>query len=341
MHEVNATFDLVGLVGSLANVRKHGAYYIGACPICGGRDRFNLKHTNAGDLWICRKCSPSGKYQDSIAFVMQYYNVNFLEAVKRMGGELKPDPQRARMRIEPKPQPVQVIPAQEWQLKAWAAVDKASDLLLDDVQGLDGRAYLIGRGIDRAAMYSHLLGYDPAKYDTLTQTKRPAIVIPWMDSGDVITAIKYRFIDDKAADKKYRFTCMGGSIQCVYGLAGTLPTDETLLIVEGEINAISITQTIPAGVSVISTGGDVNGNAAILQALARHYKKIVIWMDEVKNIKAMTEKTGRRDCKLLKSPVIDGVKYDANEMLKRGLLVDFLQAQLSAVCIADLQPAHV
>lgn len=342
MHEINKTFDLVSLAGKIVNLHKTaGRYYIGACPFCGGRDRFNVKHTNGGDLWICRKCTPE-KYQDAVSFVMRYYNVKFPEAVKRMGGELRPDPSRAPLRVERKPELLQVIPPQEWQARAWKAIDRASDRLIDGPEGKPGRDYLTARGINRASMYVNLLGFDPAKYDPVTERKRPAVVIPWLDVGNVVTAVKYRFIDDLARDKSKRFIAMGGGIPCVYGLQNVLADDETLLIVEGELNAVSVLQVMPRGVSVVSMGSDTGGNAAIIQALAKHYKKVVIWMDDPHKIKDMRGKIARNDAKLLKSPVIDGVKYDANEMLKGDLLRAFLDDQLAAVCVDwDTLPREV
>jgi hypothetical protein len=159
---------------------------------------------------------------------------------------------------------------------------------------------------------------------------RPCITIPWLDLGDVVSAVKYRFMDQ--CEKSKRFAMMAGSMPYLYGCRDILESDTTLLFVEGELNAISIMQTRPRGVSVVSAGSEGNGNAALLRALARHYQKIVIWTDDPAKGKTIRERMNRPEARLLKSPVIDSVKYDANEMLKRGLLAEFISAELATTC---------
>lgn len=53
---INATFDLLALVEHDTTLKAAGAYYIGPCPFCGGRDRFTVKATKDGPRWHCRHC---------------------------------------------------------------------------------------------------------------------------------------------------------------------------------------------------------------------------------------------------------------------------------------------
>jgi len=326
--QVNQTFDLVGYTGGFVTLHKSGAYYIGACPLCGGRDRFQIKHTNNGDLWICRKCA-GDKYHSSIDFLMSYYHEEFREALNRAGGEVE-NPRRELGNGKPvqKSAPVQVIPSQEWQADAWALVEAAAARLMgDDFEGLPARHYLKERGIDRGSIYRNWLGY-------AVVYKRPAIVIPHLDLGDVITAVKYRFIDDLASqDKGKRFAMMTGSIPNLFGLQHIRAIDTTLLFVEGELNAISVLQTEPGAVSVISAGSEGNGKAALLKAIARQYERAIVWTDDPAKARTIRERMERPDARILKSPVIECVKYDANQMLQAGLLMDFISAELQAVCL--------
>src|SRR5687768_11328210 len=101
--------------------------------MCGGRDRFNIKR-GTSELWICRKCTNS-RYHTPIDFVMAYHNIDFREALKRMGGEVQQPVQRL---AHPSPRqlvPVQVAPAQDWQAEAWRQIDTASDQLLEGEVG--------------------------------------------------------------------------------------------------------------------------------------------------------------------------------------------------------------
>jgi hypothetical protein len=324
--QTNSTFDLVGYIGGLVQLRKSGGYFIGACPMCGGRDRFNVKRTTGGDIWLCRKCK-GDKYHSAIDFLMAYHNQDFKAALKRAGGDVQA-PRREPNRGKPVilPAPVQVLPSANWQADARHFVTVASDRLTDEPEGEPGRRYLAARGISLGSIERNLLGFAMIH-------NRPAIVIPWLDLGDVITSVKYRYIDELARqDKGKRFSMMGGSIPCLFGLQNILEGDKILLFVEGELNAISVLQTEPRGVSVVSGGSEGNGNAALLQALARHYEPVVIWTDDPAKGRAIRERMNRPEARRLKTPVMDGVKYDANEMLKRGLLMEFISAELATVC---------
>jgi primase-helicase-like zinc-binding protein len=325
--QTNQTFDLVGYIEPLVALHKEGAYFIGACPICGGRDRFNIKRTNSGDAWICRRCG-DGKYHSALDFLMAYHKENFIDALKRAGGEVQA-PRRELGRGKPviAPAPVQVLPSDEWQNQARHFLTVASDRLMDEPEGEPARQYLASRGISLGSMARHLLGF--AVIGT-----RPAIVIPWLDIGDVVTSVKYRYIDDLArADKRRRFTAMDGSMPYLFGLQHILKSDKSLLFVEGELNAISVLQTQPRGVSVVSGGSDGNGNAALLKALARHYNRVVIWTDDPAKGKTIRERMNRPEARILKSPMIDGVKYDANQMLQNGLLMEFISGEFFTQCL--------
>lgn len=329
--QINQSFDLVSYTSGLVSLHKKGAYFIGPCPICGGRDRFQIKRTGTGDAWLCRKCKP-GKYASALDFLMAFHNEDFKAAFTRAGGEVQA-PRRELGTGKPvtNPAPVQVVPSATWQADAWKLVDKSNSRLIGSEAGEPARRYLASRGVSRGSILANLLGF------TMIGGKRPAIVIPWLDVGDVITAVKYRFIDDIASqDKGKRFSMMAGSMPLLFGLQHVLPTDKTLLFVEGELNAISVLQTMPRGVSVVSAGSDSNGNAALLQALARYYDRVVIWMDDPNKAKDLRERMGLAPygtTRILKSPVIEGVKYDANQILQTGLLMEFISAELSTECL--------
>src|SRR5688572_15089763 len=80
-------FDLVAYVSTMVTLTAHGKYYSGACPMCGGRDRFTIKRTTR-DVWICRKCA-DGKYHSVIDFIMAYHKIDLQEAQQRMCGDFQ------------------------------------------------------------------------------------------------------------------------------------------------------------------------------------------------------------------------------------------------------------
>lgn len=320
--EIKRDFDLVAYISTLVKLKKHGAYYTGPCPMCGGRDRFTVKRTTH-DVWICRKCS-DGKYHSSIDFIMTYQKIDLQGALQWMNGDTqRTDPLSMRSPLVIAEE--HDIPSQDWQSQAWIQIDNASDYLFDETKGEAGRQYLVERGISRGSMYMWLLGIG-------TAYGRPAIYIPYLDTGDLVTAVKYRFIDDRArVDKGARFSMKAGSMPRLFGLQHIQKSDHTLLFVEGEINAISVLQTMPCGVSVVSAGSESNGSAGLLHALASRYERVVIWMDDP--LKAITTRNRMgRDTTLLKSPIFNSRKWDANEMLKAGVLMEFIKRQLSIKC---------
>jgi hypothetical protein len=322
---INQTFDLLSYASILVRLHKKGRYFAGACPMCGGNDRFTIKQTPGGYAWICRKCKPD-KYHSALDFLMAYHNENFKDALKRSKGDIP-----VYRHIIGKAQtgdlasPVYTLPDSAWQAQAWKQVDQANDRLMSD-EGIRGREYLASRGLHRGSMYMHLLGF-------AIISRRAAIVIPWLDVGNIITAVKYRFIDDSArTEKGKRFLMMAGSHPYLFSLQHVLENDESLLFVEGELNAISILQIHPSGVSVVSAGSDSSGNSTLLQALARRYRCVVVWTDEHDKACSMRARMVRPEAHILKSPVIDGVKYDANQLLQAGFLMDFISRELSTEC---------
>jgi phage/plasmid primase-like uncharacterized protein len=58
-------------------LKRSGHELIGACPQCGGRDRFAVNTTK--QVWLCRGCSRGG---DVIAFVQHVDGVDFRTAVR-------------------------------------------------------------------------------------------------------------------------------------------------------------------------------------------------------------------------------------------------------------------
>lgn len=321
--ELKKDFDLVAYVSTLVKLKNHGEYYTGPCPMCGGRDRFTIKRTTH-DIWICRKCS-DGKYHSSIDFIMAYQKTDLRGALQWMNNDAQRMGQLPRRR-ESVPTEEYKMPSQDWQSETWMQIDSASDYLFDEAKGKAGRRYLIERGISRGSMYMWLLGYGFA-YD------RPAIFIPYLDTGNLIIAVKYRFIDDRARhDKGSRFSMKAGSSPHLFGLQHVQISDHTLLFVEGEINAISVLQTLPHGISVVSAGSESNGNAGLIHALASRYERVVVWMDDPIKAVAVRNRMGRNTV-MIKSPIFNGRKWDANEMLKAGLLMEFIKRQLSVECL--------
>ncbi|MEI7846671.1 MAG: toprim domain-containing protein [Chloroflexota bacterium] len=325
--EINRTFDLKGLVSGLTTLHQSGAYEIGRCPLPGCtslNDALNLKQTPGGWIWICRKCGV-GKYQSSIDFYMRLYNLDFRTAFAQMSGNynVQNSPKNATApSVKHLPKTLKALPDTQWQLSAWEVVDKNLETLLRTPEGKLGRDYFLLRGIKNQSLAAWRAGFY-YHYDPKLKRKRPAVTLPWYEcDGDYeqITAVKIRFIDQTPTVGS-RYIMLKGSVPVLYGLWDVLPTTDSLLLVEGEINAISIWQLHPNRVAVLSIGSDTGANPDILRVLAKDYK-ICVWLDDESKAKELRSLLPG-SC-AVKSPIIGGIKWDANQMLQAGELQGFL-----------------
>lgn len=326
--QVNQTTQLLSLIGH--DLKKAGRYHVGACPFCGGDDRFTVKHTPEGDRWYCRECG-GGKYHTAIDFIMRRDDCDFKTAYQTlMGKNLEPTQTVTAPSIKPTPKPI-TLPSHEWQAQALQLVDKASDLLLFN-KGQAGQDYLTQRGLHRGTWYAWLLGF-AFVYDPKAKRNRPAISMPWLDMdarGEVITAVKYRFIDNNP--EGLRYIALAGSMPLLFGLWNVLESDNTLLLVEGEINALSLWQCLPRGVSVLSFGSEGGGRADVMQAIANKYECVFVWCDDAERTKQYQAMLAR-PCEKIQSLKIDGEKLDANQLLQKGELHNFLNQILGVECL--------
>lgn len=320
---INQNYDLLTLALGDTNqkLKRHGNYYIGPCPFCGGRDRFNLKHTSNGWRWYCRHCGGE-KYHTTIDYKMRRDNEDFKQALESLGGKIQIAPRATVIASEPEI----ALPDPDEQNKLWRRADVAFSYL-KSIAGRSGRRYLTERGITKATIYTYLLGMDPNKFDTATNRRRPAIVIPWFDStpgGWTITAIKYRFIDDLARDPKHRYTSVGTPI--LFGLHAAAGHD-VLILVEGEINAMSIMQVSARDllhIDALSFGSQSGGRIDVLKRVAQEYRHAIIWADDPEKADQLRSLLDR-PASALCSPDIDGRKYDANALLQADWLGGFLR----------------
>src|ERR1700721_612392 len=81
-------------------LKKNGPHGLtGACPRCGGVDRFNINTTKG--VWFCRGCDAKGG--DGIGLLMTCRGVPFREAVEDINGESAVDRPAPAPRSRPSP----------------------------------------------------------------------------------------------------------------------------------------------------------------------------------------------------------------------------------------------
>jgi hypothetical protein len=309
--------DLIELAGQVSTLRKWSAKELaGPCPKCGGDDRLHVQR----DWWFCRQCWPAdnGKPHDAIAWLEWLHGVDFLEAVRLMGSNTLPA-------LTVKATPVAKTPG--WMDATWQAAARHDARIaataLDSANGEPARAYLASRGILPDTWRAWGLGCG-VKWNPYIQAEKPAIVLPWRE-GDNVHALAYRFFGADIG-KPARFTQKGDGERTLFGL-GMLRGGDALLLIEGELNAISVWQASrDIGLDVVSFGAESNATSDAVIELAGRYKRVVVWADEAD--KASAAMAAIPDARGLRSVVKDGEKLDANALLQRGVLRDYLAAVL-------------
>lgn len=341
--DANQTVDLSILVTTELKQTSH--YLVGPCPFCNGVDRFTLKHTNDGWLWHCRQCSP-GKYKTVIDFVMKKEGCDAKEALAHLGGTTTAPVKTSRPApVRPVARPVE-LPSDEWQENAWHLVDQASDRLFHDRvyqggkwQDADGqpvRDYLTSRGLTLATARAWNLGA-AWHYDPKLKARRSALVLPWWDVPYVnyqVTAVKIRFVDHQP--EGLRYTSLYKSVPLIYGLNGLTGSRENLLLIEGEINALSVWQAAAEagtlyGLNVLSFGSEGGGRPELMQAIAKRYRSTFLWLDDPEQARKYQAVLSVPTANLIQSPKQNDHKVDANDMLTAGVLGEFLAARVGKV----------
>lgn len=334
---LKARVELCELAGRYAALKPWGrsGELAGPCPQArcpADEDGF---HVHPDGWWKCYSCHP--KRADAIAWVLWMR----LAPDFRAACEWLANQSGSQGLCVPTSQPVRKKPAPavpQWADAGWQAATQrnlaGAVVALASPTGEPGRAYLAGRGLVPAAWQAWRLGYDGARFDPHQERRRPAIVLPWY--GPVgLTALKYRFLDSQGHQD--RFGQRRGSQQIFFGGHLLGQHHDTLILCEGELNAVSIWQALHAlnrtDADVVSFGGQGAAVAAPVLTLARGYRRIILWADETAPVRACLAALGPRAFGL-RSPTIateeaTTIKLDASVLLQRGLLGDLLQRALA------------
>lgn len=275
--QINIT-DLISRYVSLN--RASGNEWQGGCPKCGGDDRLHC----TADWWFCRQCHE--KRGDAIDFLQFATGCTFQQATEQLTSQQWPE--RKPHRNQPKAQ--RVDDREEQWFEDAARLLRQHQIALP---GSEGAAYLRGRGLSPATWAAFGLGFAPAAKYRDQEGGFPAIAMPWYRGGK-LTAIRYRFLNPPA---KQKLTSLPGSKfgSVLFG-GQTLPEwvpvplpdgyrgceqHCTLVLCEGEINAMSIWQVAhDTNLHVMSVGSESSRLSAGAVAVAQRYGRVIIWMDK-------------------------------------------------------------
>lgn len=317
--------DLAAALSLLGDSPLGGRQVDAACPKCGGEDRLGVME----DRFFCRQCKPleKGKKHDCFDFVIHVgLASDFIGARQWLAEWLDGRQGSATVTVNHAATAERVDhTGGYWQTAANRAIQ-------DGIANLDAAMpYLSGRGLTRETCEKWRLGYGDG-WSSAEKATRPSILIPWPRGAAYVDGIHYRYLTPDKAGKRYgKFmfphdasTGSTGKMTLYRLMDGK---SDTLIVTEGEFNALSCWQTL--GCHVVSIGSESNADAgnAELTKLAKRYATVIVWADKPDVAQRIAEALGR-DATAIHSPIIDGRKLDANEMLQAGVLGEFLRSFL-------------
>lgn len=260
----------------------NGGEYHGACPFCGGKDRFSAQPNAQPPRWYCRQCQ---KHGDAIAFVMAYESCDFKEAIAKLNIESGYKPSQRRLAPStPKPSQVQSVPAldnTDWQNKAAHFVDWSSKNLQS------GKyphivEYLAKRGISLAEAHLWQIGYNPQNWERdwggIKVYLPQGLVIPWLDDFEGKPR-KVRIRRENPQDKDKRYTQAAGCANWLYN-HWQIKGDSVVVLTEGEIDALSVSigfkhhRVVP-----VATGGTTGARLIQWRALLSVAHTVLVAFD--------------------------------------------------------------
>ena len=219
------------------------------CPFCRGIDRFRVQPDK--NFWACRQCKRSG---DLVAYLVETNRITKAEAFKARHGEAAALSLRGRSTPAPTPPPppeAATPPGAIWQARAWQVVADAQAALWSKA-GARALDWLRGRGLHDDTIQAASLGYIPADVygdraawglpEETGDNGKPkrvwlprGVVIPWFVGRDLWRVNIRR----PAGDPKYIGPTGWGN--ALYN-ADALTSDKPAVLVEGELDALTIEQ---------------------------------------------------------------------------------------------------
>lgn len=237
--------------------------YCGPCPWCGGDDRFRL-WPQENRYW-CRQCGHSG---DAIQFLRDYAGLSFQEAAAAVGKA-----PIAYNQASPRAgagDGTKYPPSTAWQEPAWQFAFDCQAHLMENNTNPRARAWLHSRGLRDGAIWSAGLGYNPADCHLdrrewglppeHRQDGRPkslwlprGITIPWVIDGQ-LWGIRIR----RPVGQPRYYWIPGGTASGLYNADAISPERATVLV-EGELDALTIQQEAGDLVAAVATGSTTAG----------------------------------------------------------------------------------
>jgi DNA primase len=311
--KANREIDLLNLASQSVPLRKSGQWYIGPCPFCGGRDRFNLKQADTGWVWFCRKCG-EGKYHTAVDFMLRSGGMTGIKEAYKPGKE----PQAAKTGRT-------LIDEARWQERANRFIDQSCyDLFLGDYK--KPLEYLtLNRKLEEGVLVRELVGYNKAdRYEAGEQWGFEKNRNIWLPRGIVFpclfSSLEIASLKIRRPDHKPKYYKLPGSQPGVFGYRNLRYTG-LIAMTEGEIDCLTLEGEI-GDLTGVCTLGSATDDLKNLDLVRWGFPfvaadTIFLFFDNDDSGRRGAQRLGVIDKAICEKPP-DGFK-DINEMHCRGL----------------------
>ncbi len=273
------------------------------CPLCGAKGKAVVWNNT-----LFLNCCQGNKRHSAIDLVMLRFSVDFQTAIGILSGRfagLKP--------VAPtnSTEPAQTADKPPFDAEYWSnALRKAQTALRPTAEA---GQYLLSRGLQPETWSAFGLGAG-------TRQGQPALFIPWYNQAGELVAGRYRLL--KAPDKQSRYywwknSDVQGNLWGWHSHQGR----DAVILVEGEINALSLYQVCGDWLDVLSTGSEnYHLTKSNIRQIGR-YTHVFGWADKPATIKGWAGKIS--SLIPISSNLVGG---DANDLLMSNWLADMLTA---------------
>jgi len=272
MYQTTNLLDLIQRESGATFKRQTAKEYSSACPFCrAGNDRFRVWPLE--NRYWCRICGRKG---DAIQFLRDYKHLPFAQAQAAAGVVAAEPAARAAQRAGVQDDELRA-PLAAWLEPARQFVMECYKRLYAD-EGRRALTWLHGRSLQTAILYDNGIGLNPVDryFDRESWGLEPAtredgtpkplwlpkgVVIPWFYERE-LWGIRVR---RPAGEPKYFW--VPGGVMGMYG-ASTIRAGWPVVLVEGELDALTIRQALRKPTAAVVATGSTNGGRR-LRWLAR------------------------------------------------------------------------
>lgn len=261
--------EFAGQFTSLKAKDRQGKELTGSCPVCKGKDRFNVQRAR----WLCRTCT-DGKWRDIIHLGALVWKLDsktdFIEICRRLEA---PESAGPRPVVVPEPDD-DGPPLDDWQKVVKGLARYFEDVLWSQ-DGEQARAWLNKRGLFDSTIRLFGIGYNPVNQKLAGHWVYNGITIPHLQPGTgTLWAVKIRLgTEGRATWLKFwqqnnpdkdpagagipKYMSIAGSRQNLFN-ADSLLNKQSAFVCEGEFDTMLLQQQTAPLVGAITLGSCTN-----------------------------------------------------------------------------------